>query len=48
VKFNAGVTLAILAVMTLLGAAYMAVGVLDMSPTKQSPDSPCCSTLPVA
>jgi phospholipid/cholesterol/gamma-HCH transport system substrate-binding protein len=34
-KFNAGVTLAILAVLTLLGAVYMAVGVLDMSPTKQ-------------
>jgi phospholipid/cholesterol/gamma-HCH transport system substrate-binding protein len=34
-KFNAGVTLAILAVMTLLGAAYMSVGVLDISPTKQ-------------
>ena len=34
-KFNAGVTLAILAVMTLLGAAYMSVGVLDMSPTRQ-------------
>jgi len=34
-KFNAGITLAILAVLTLLGAAYMAVGVLDMSPTKQ-------------
>jgi phospholipid/cholesterol/gamma-HCH transport system substrate-binding protein len=34
-KFNAGVTLAILAVMTLLCAAYMAVGVLDISPTKQ-------------
>jgi len=34
-KFNARVTLAILAVLTLLGAAYMAVGVLDMSPTKQ-------------
>jgi len=34
-KFSAGVTLAILAVMTLLGAAYMAVGVLDLSPTKQ-------------
>ena len=34
-KFNAGVTLIILAVMTLLGAIYMAVGVLDMSPTKQ-------------
>jgi phospholipid/cholesterol/gamma-HCH transport system substrate-binding protein len=34
-KFNARVTLAILAVMTLLGAAYMAIGVLDISPTKQ-------------
>ena len=34
-KFNAGITLAILAVLTLLGAAYMAVGVLDISPTKQ-------------
>jgi phospholipid/cholesterol/gamma-HCH transport system substrate-binding protein len=34
-KFNARITLAILAVMTLLGAAYMAVGVLDISPTKQ-------------
>jgi phospholipid/cholesterol/gamma-HCH transport system substrate-binding protein len=34
-KFNAGVTLAILAVMTLLGAAYMSIGVLDISPTKQ-------------
>jgi phospholipid/cholesterol/gamma-HCH transport system substrate-binding protein len=34
-KFNAGITLAILAVMTLLGAVYMSVGVLDMSPTKQ-------------
>ncbi|OBA76175.1 mammalian cell entry protein [Mycobacterium sp. 1554424.7] len=34
-KFNAGVTLVILAVMTLLGAAYMSVGVLDISPTKQ-------------
>ncbi len=34
-KFNAGITLAILAVLTLLGAAYMAVGVLDVSPTKQ-------------
>ena len=34
-KFNATITLAILAVMTLLGAAYMAVGVLDISPTKQ-------------
>lgn len=34
-KFNAGATLIVLAVMTLLGAIYMAVGVLDMSPTKQ-------------
>jgi phospholipid/cholesterol/gamma-HCH transport system substrate-binding protein len=34
-KFNARITLAILAVMTLLGAAYMSVGVLDISPTKQ-------------
>jgi phospholipid/cholesterol/gamma-HCH transport system substrate-binding protein len=34
-KFNARATLAILAVMTLLGAVYMSVGVLDMSPTKQ-------------
>ena len=34
-KFNAGITLAILAVLTLLGAVYMSVGVLDMSPTKQ-------------
>ncbi|OBI20810.1 mammalian cell entry protein [Mycobacterium sp. E2327] len=34
-KFNAGVTLAILAVMTLLGAAYMSIGVLDIGPTKQ-------------
>jgi phospholipid/cholesterol/gamma-HCH transport system substrate-binding protein len=34
-KFNARVTLVILAVMTLLGAAYMAIGVLDISPTKQ-------------
>ena len=34
-KFNARTTLTILVVMTLLGAAYMAVGVLDMSPTKQ-------------
>ncbi len=34
-KFNAGVTLVILAVMTLLGAAYMSIGVLDMSPTRQ-------------
>ncbi len=34
-KFNARITLAILTVMTLLGAVYMAVGVLDMDPTKQ-------------
>ena len=34
-KFNARITLAILAVLTLLGAVYMAVGVLDISPTKQ-------------
>ncbi len=34
-KFKPGVTLAILAVMTLLGAAYMSIGVLDISPTKQ-------------
>jgi len=34
-KFNARITLVILTVMTLLGAAYMAVGVLDMDPTKQ-------------
>jgi phospholipid/cholesterol/gamma-HCH transport system substrate-binding protein len=34
-KFNARVTLIILAVMTLLGAAYMSIGVLDISPTKQ-------------
>jgi phospholipid/cholesterol/gamma-HCH transport system substrate-binding protein len=34
-KFNARITLAILAVMTLLGAVYMSVGVLDISPTKQ-------------
>lgn len=34
-KFNARITLAILASMTLLGAAYMSFGVLDMSPTKQ-------------
>ena len=33
--FNARITLAILAVLTLLGAVYMAVGVLDISPTKQ-------------
>ncbi|MGA8253522.1 MAG: MlaD family protein [Mycobacterium sp.] len=34
-KFNAHITLVILSVMTLLGAVYMAVGVLDISPTKQ-------------
>ena len=34
-KFNARITLVILSVMTLLGAVYMAVGVLDISPTKQ-------------
>jgi phospholipid/cholesterol/gamma-HCH transport system substrate-binding protein len=35
-KFNARVTLVILATLTLLGAIYMSVGVLDMSPTRQS------------
>jgi phospholipid/cholesterol/gamma-HCH transport system substrate-binding protein len=35
VKFNARITLVILSVMTLLGAVYMSVGVLDISPTKQ-------------
>ncbi|AEV70658.1 ABC-type transport system involved in resistance to organic solvents, periplasmic component [Mycolicibacterium rhodesiae NBB3] len=34
-KFSARTTLVILAAMTLLGAAYMSFGVLDMSPTKQ-------------
>lgn len=34
-KFGARATLAILAVMTLAGAAYMSIGVLDISPTKQ-------------
>ena len=34
-KFNARNTLIILAALTLLGAVYMAVGVLDISPTKQ-------------
>lgn len=34
-KFGARTTLAILAVMTLAGAAYMSIGVLDISPTKQ-------------
>jgi phospholipid/cholesterol/gamma-HCH transport system substrate-binding protein len=35
-KFNARTTLVILGLLTLLGAAYMAVGVLDMSPTRQA------------
>ncbi len=34
-KFGARATLAILAVMTLAGAAYMSIGVLDIGPTKQ-------------
>ncbi|OBG46534.1 mammalian cell entry protein [Mycobacterium alsense] len=34
-KFNARVTLAILAALTVLGAVYMSVGVLDLGPTKQ-------------
>jgi phospholipid/cholesterol/gamma-HCH transport system substrate-binding protein len=34
-KFKAGPTLAILLVMTLIGAAYMALGVLDTSPTNK-------------
>jgi phospholipid/cholesterol/gamma-HCH transport system substrate-binding protein len=34
-KFSARTTLVILVVMTLLGAAYMSFGVLDISPTKQ-------------
>lgn len=34
-KFNARNTLVILALLTLLGAAYMSIGVLDMSPTKR-------------
>ncbi len=34
-KFNARNTLVILALLTLVGAAYMSIGVLDMSPTKQ-------------
>lgn len=34
-KLNAGVTLAILAIMTMLGAAYMSMGVLNMGPTQQ-------------
>lgn len=34
-KFNARITLAILAALTVLGAVYMAVGVLDISPTKE-------------
>src|ERR1044071_9128491 len=35
-KFNARTTLIILAVMTLLGAAYLSFGVLDMSPTSKA------------
>ncbi len=34
-KFNARTTLVILGLLTVLGAAYMSVGVLDMSPTRQ-------------
>ncbi|MCV7379333.1 mammalian cell entry protein [Mycobacterium alsense] len=34
-KFNARITLAILAALTVLGAVYMSVGVLDLGPTKQ-------------
>jgi phospholipid/cholesterol/gamma-HCH transport system substrate-binding protein len=34
-KFNARTTLVILGLLTLVGAAYMSVGVLDMSPTRQ-------------
>ncbi len=34
-KFNARTTLVLLAVMTLLGALYMSIGVLDISPTKK-------------
>lgn len=34
-KFNARITLIILSVLTLLGAVYMAVGVLDVNPTKE-------------
>jgi len=34
-KFNARTTLVILGLLTLLGAAYMSVGVLGMSPTRQ-------------
>jgi phospholipid/cholesterol/gamma-HCH transport system substrate-binding protein len=34
-KFNARTTLVMLGLLTLLGAAYMSVGVLDMSPTRQ-------------
>lgn len=34
-KFNAGITLAILALLAVLGAGYMSLGVLDMGPTKQ-------------
>lgn len=34
-KFNAGTTLAILALLTVFGAGYMSLGVLDAGPTKQ-------------
>lgn len=34
-KFNPGVTLVILAILTLVGAGYMSLGVLDIGPTKQ-------------
>lgn len=34
-KLNASATLVILAVLTLVGAAYMSLGVLDMGPTQQ-------------
>lgn len=34
-KLNAGTTLAVLAILTVLGAGYMSFGVLDMGPTKQ-------------
>lgn len=35
-KFSAGVTVVILMVMTLIGTAYMAFGVLDMAPTQKA------------
>jgi phospholipid/cholesterol/gamma-HCH transport system substrate-binding protein len=35
-KFNAGITLVILAIMTLIGAGYMALGVLDIRPTSKA------------